>query len=176
MAHAAVEGCDWLRHLVCACCLPGWRESVVSYPFLVRRLWLCVHTCSPWWVASASAVVVVWLRVIVVRFDHGERHDVVAAAWASADDSEALEPAAGHNLRVLAVQRVMRSRILKLLMRWQTHRVLAFLLVAFSPTLLLRLQSLFVSASARGLSSLTLCILILLHFFVLSVVYVFRGV
>ena len=115
-----------------------------------------------------SPVVVVRLRVAVVRFDHRESHDVIAAS--TTNHPEFVQPAAADEL--LVVHGVVRIVLeLKLLMLLQLHRFHGFTSVAFPRVLLLRLQSLFISASTWRLSTFPLFVCILLGLFVFSGVH-----
>ena len=116
----------------------------------------------------SSPVVVVRLRVAVVRFDHRESHDVIAAS--TTNHPEFVQPAAADEL--LVVHGVVRIVLeLKLLMLLQLHRFHGFTSVAFPRVLLLRLQSLFISASTWRLSTFPLFVCILLGLFVFSGVH-----
>ena len=107
----------------------------------------------------------------VVRFDHWEGHDVIAA---SADTTNSPEPVdstiADELLVVHGVVCIVLE--LKLLLLLQLHRCLCLTAVALPCVLLLRLQSLFVSTSTRRLSTFSLFVCIFLRLFVFSAVNV----
>ena len=117
--------------------------------------------------ALASSVVVVRLRVAVVRFNHREGHDVTATCSRTTNYPEPVQPTAANEL--LVVHGVVRIVLeLKLLLLLQLHRFHCFTAVAFPRVLLLRLQSLFVSASTRRLSTFSLFVCIFLGLFIFS--------
>ena len=104
----------------------------------------------------------------IFRFDHREGHDVIAAS--TTHYPESVQPATANEL--LVVHGVVRIVLeLKLLMLLQLHRFRCLISVAFPRVLLLRLQSLFVSASTRRLSTFSLFVSVFLGLFVFSGVY-----
>ena len=120
----------------------------------------------------SSPVVVVRLRVAVVRFDHREGHDVIAASTDTTNSPEPVQSTTANEL--LVVHGVVCIVLeLKLLLLLQGHRCLCLTAVAFPCVLLLRLQSLFVSASStRRLSTFSLFVCVFLRLFELSAINV----
>ena len=117
----------------------------------------------------SSPVVVVRLRVAVVRFDHREGHDVIAASTDTTNSPEPVQPTIAHEL--LVVHGVVCIVLeLKLLLLLQLHRFHCLTSMALPCVLLLRLQSLFVSASTRRLATFSLFVRVLLGLFVFSAV------
>ena len=65
----------------------------------------------------SSPVVVVRLRVAVVRFDHREGHDVIAASTDTTNSPEPVQPTIAHELLVVhgVVRIVLELKLLLLL-------------------------------------------------------------
>ena len=116
----------------------------------------------------SSPVVVVRLRVAVVRFDHREGHDVIARARTTHYPEPVQSTIANQLLVVHGVMSIVLK--LKLLLLLQLHRLHCLTAVALPRVLLLRLQSLFVSASTRRLATFSLFVRVLLGLFVFSAV------
>ena len=119
-----------------------------------------VHTL--WDFPLTSPVVVAWLRVVVVRLDHGEGHDVVAP---STHPNSIPSTPAHHVLPVHRVVCVVLELKLLLLLQWP----FGLRVVALPRVLLFRLQSLLVSAATGRLASFGLFCRVFLRLFDLSV-------
>ena len=119
----------------------------------------------------SSPVVVVWLRVAVVRFDHREGHDVIAASTDTTNSPEPVQSTIANELLVVhGVVCIVLELKLLLLLHW--HRCLLLATVALPCVLLLRLQSLFVSTSTWRLPTFSLFVCIFLRFFIFSAINV----
>jgi len=105
--------------------------------------------------------------VAVVRFDHREGHDVIAASSYTTNSPEPVHSTTADEL--LVVHGVVCIVLeLKLLLLLHLHRSLSLTAVALPRVLLLRLQSLFVSTSTRRLSTFSLFVGVFLRLFVFS--------